>query len=73
MCGYWGSRPLATFAKDYGAELYQPLAVPVPVRMPSYSTSRQVLITLDFTVFANVFNQWASTPLGCSLRRMVRN
>lgn len=64
MCGYWGSRPLETFAQEYGAELCHQLAVPVPKRMPSYSTFRRILVTLDFTVFANVFNQWAQQTFG---------
>jgi hypothetical protein len=64
MCGYWGSRPLATFAQEYGGELCQQLGVPVPVRMPSYSTFRRILVTLNFTVFANVFNQWAQHTFG---------
>ncbi|NEQ45701.1 MAG: ISAs1 family transposase [Leptolyngbya sp. SIOISBB] len=64
MCGYWGSRPLETFAQEYGAELCRQLAVPVPKRMPSYSTFRRILVTLDFTVFANVFNQWAQQTFG---------
>lgn len=59
MCGYWGNRPLATFAKQYGAELCSQLDCPVPQRMPSYSTFRRILMTLDFQVLANVFNQWA--------------
>jgi hypothetical protein len=42
MCGYWGSRPLATFAQEYGGELCQQLGVPVPVRMPSYSSASQL-------------------------------
>jgi hypothetical protein len=64
MCGYWGSHPLATFAQEYGGELCQQLGVPVPVRMPSYSTFRRILVTLNFTVFANVFNQWAQHTFG---------
>lgn len=64
MCGYWGGRPLATFAQEYGVELCHHLAVPVPKQMPSYSTFRRILLTLDFTVFANVFNQWAQHSFG---------
>jgi hypothetical protein len=30
----------------------------------SYSTFRRILVTLNFTVFANVFNQWAQHTFG---------
>lgn len=59
MNGYWGYRPLEEFSGLYGAELCSQLGVEIPRRMPSYSTFRRIINTLDFQVFAEVFNQWA--------------
>ena len=60
LCGYWGYRPSAEFAERYGAEICQTLKIPVPKEMPSYSTFRRVMLGLDFTQFAALFNRWAA-------------
>lgn len=58
--GYWGYRPAAEFAERYGAQVCEVLSIPVPAKMPSYSTFRRVMIGLDFDQFALLFNRWAS-------------
>ena len=58
--GYWGYRPAAEFAERYGTEVCEILSIPVPAKMPSYSTFRRVMIGLDFHQFAALFNRWAS-------------
>lgn len=64
MCGYWGYRPAAEFAEGYGVEVCEHLNLPVPEKMPSYSTFRRVMLGLDFTQFAELFNQWATQYVG---------
>lgn len=60
LCGYWGYRPAAEFAERYGPEIRQTLALPALKEMPSYSTFRRVMLGLDFTQFAELFNRWAT-------------
>lgn len=59
-CGYWGYRPAAEFAKRYGEDVCDFLDIECPKSMPSYSTFRRVMLGLDFTQFAALFNRWAS-------------
>ena len=58
--GYWGYRPAAEFAQAYGEQVCEVLSIPIPAKMPSYSTFRRVMIGLDFNQFAALFNRWAS-------------
>ena len=60
-CGYWGYRPAAEFAERYGHEVCDFLGIAAPPKRPSYSTFRRVMLGLDFTAFAELFNRWASS------------
>ncbi|MEL6260962.1 MAG: ISAs1 family transposase [Cyanobacteria bacterium J06626_6] len=62
--GYWGYRPAAEFAQRYGETVCEYLGLPVPRQMPSYSTFRRVMLGLDFTAFAKLFNRWAIDYVG---------
>lgn len=62
--GYWGYRPAAEFAERYGKEVCEYLDIEVPKQMPSYSTFRRVMLGLDFTAFAALFNRWAIDYVG---------
>lgn len=59
MAGYWGNRPLATFAERYGQQIAHLLQVELSA-MPSYSTFRRAHLHLDFEAFSTAFSQWMS-------------
>ena len=59
MCGYWGYRPLEEFSRTYAQQVCEQLGISQPERLPSYSTFRRVIMSIDFNQFTEVFNQWA--------------
>lgn len=66
LCGYWGYRPLATFAQTHHGRWCQWLGLdPETTRIPSYSTFRQLFLTLDAQHWVTTFNAWAlsHTPI----------
>ena len=66
MCGYWGARPMETFAQQYGGELCRQLNRPGRSATPSDSTFRRVLEQCDFIVLTRIFRQWAAASLPLS-------
>jgi len=59
LAGYWGNRPLATFASHYGQQIATLLQVESS-KMPSYSTFRRAHLSLDFEAFSDAFSHWMS-------------
>lgn len=59
MSGYWGYRGLGRFVERHRRQLIKVLNIP-QARVPSYSTIRRVMITLDYQTVTRVFNDWAS-------------
>lgn len=60
LCGYWGYRPLAEFAREHHqawCDLLKLDASTTPV--PSYSTFRQVFLKVDAQGWVDAFNAWA--------------
>lgn len=57
LAGYWGNRPLATFASHYGEQIAALLEVEQS-KMPSYSTFRRAHLYLDFEAFSDAFSHW---------------
>lgn len=60
MTGYWGYRPLEDFTKEHRHSLIERLNLGSDVNLPSYSTFRRVLLTLDFQPLTHLFNTWAA-------------
>ena len=59
MSGCLGYRALEDFARRHHQALVDSLQLP-PIRFPSDSTFRRVMMGIDFTDLANVFNNWAN-------------
>ena len=59
MSGYWGYRGLGRFVERHRRQLIETLKIP-QARVPSYSTIRRVMMTLDYEAVTQVFNDWAS-------------
>lgn len=59
LAGYWGNRPLETFARRYGDEIAKLLQIDIEA-MPSYSTFRRAQLSLDFDAFSDAFRTWMS-------------
>lgn len=59
MSGYWGYRGLGRFVERHRRQLIETLRIP-QARVPSYSTIRRVMISLDYEEVTQVFNEWAS-------------
>lgn len=59
MSGYWGYRSLGTFVERHRRVLIQTFSIR-GATVPSYSTIRRVMMHLDYQVFGDVFNLWAS-------------
>ena len=59
MSGYWGYRGLGRFLERHRRQLITTLKIP-QARVPSYSTIRRVMMSLDYDALAQVFNEWAS-------------
>ena len=60
LCGYWGYRPLAEFAREHHqawCDLLKLDASTTPI--PSYSTFRQVFLKVDAQGWVDAFNAWA--------------
>ncbi len=60
LCGYWGYRPLAEFAREHHqtwCELLELDASTTPA--PSYSTFRQIFLKVDAQGWVDAFNAWA--------------
>ena len=60
MTGYWGYRPLEDFTKIHRQSLIELLNLEQTIKLPSYSTFRRVLKTVDFQPLTDLFNSWAS-------------
>jgi DDE_Tnp_1-associated len=58
MSGYWGYRELGRFVERHRRELIRRLQIPKS-RVPSYSTIRRVMLTLNYEELQIVFNQWS--------------
>ena len=58
MSGYWGYRQLGRFVERHRRELIKRLQIPKS-RVPSYSTIRRVMLTLNYEELQIVFNQWS--------------
>lgn len=59
MSGCLGYRALEDFARRHHEALVASLQLP-PTRFPSDSTFRRVMMGIDFTDLAQVFNNWAN-------------
>ena len=59
MSGYWGYRGLGRFVERHRRQLIETLEIP-QARVPSYSTIRRVMMSLDYEAVTQVFNDWAS-------------
>ena len=59
MSGYWGYRGLGRFVERHRRQLITTLKIP-QARVPSYSTIRRVMMSLDYEAVTQVFNEWAS-------------
>lgn len=59
MSGYWGYRGLGRFVERHRRQLIETLKIP-QARVPSYSTIRRVMMSLDYEKVTQVFNEWAS-------------
>ena len=59
MSGYWGYRGLGRFVERHRRQLIDTFKIP-GARVPSYSTIRRVMMSLDYEAVTQVFNQWAS-------------
>ena len=59
MSGYWGYRGLGRFVERHRRQLIETLKIP-QARVPSYSTIRRVMMSLDYEAVAQTFNDWAS-------------
>ena len=59
MTGYWGYRPLEDFTRVHRQTLIEMLELTPDIKLPSYSTFRRVLQTLDFQPLTDLFNTWA--------------
>ena len=59
MSGCLGYRALEDFARRHHESLVVSLQLP-PTRFPSDSTFRRVMMGIDFTDLAKVFNNWAN-------------
>jgi predicted transposase YbfD/YdcC len=62
LCGYWGYRPLASFAREHHATWCELLELDVATtEVPSYSTFRQIFLQVDAQGWVDAFNLWAIT------------
>lgn len=61
--GYWGYKPLVDFTKNHRATLIKLFNLPPDIRFPSDSTFRNIIHSLDFEVFAVLFNIWSQQTL----------
>ncbi len=59
MSGCWGYRGLGRFVERHRRQLIETFKIP-QARVPSYSTIRRVMMTLDYEALTQVFNNWAS-------------
>jgi len=57
MSGYVGYRAIGDFTKRYKKELVDYLKVEKD-RLPAFATTRRVLMSIDYEMFADVFEQW---------------
>lgn len=63
LSGCQGYRALGDFVSRHREALIERLDVPKS-RLPSYSTLRRVMMVVDFTQLASVFNRWAQSSMG---------
>ncbi len=59
ISGYWGYRALGRFVERHRRELIEIFHIS-RAEVPSYSTMRRVMISLDYEELTKVFNNWAS-------------
>jgi DDE_Tnp_1-associated len=59
MSGYIGYRALGDFVSRHHSALIETLKIRKK-RLPSYSTIRRVMMSIDFGEFVDLFNQWAA-------------
>lgn len=60
LCGYWGYRPLAQFAREHHQTWCELLTLDASATpAPSYSTFRQVFLKVDAQGWVDAFNAWA--------------
>ena len=57
LAGYHGYRPLQTFVEEHHQPLCQLLGLE-SLRIPSYSTFRRVMVSIDFVCLSERFEQW---------------
>ncbi len=63
MTGYWGYRPREDFTVVHRQSLIDRLNLDRTIKLPSYSTFRRVLKTVDFQPLTDLFNGWASATV----------
>lgn len=71
LCGYIGYRPLADFAALHQAQLEELLELPTAKSTPSYSTFRRILLAVEPSSLAAVFNVWALGTMPLLLNRLL--
>ena len=59
ISGYWGYRGIGRFVERHRRKLIEIFHIS-RAEVPSYSTIRRVMISLDYEELAKVFNHWAS-------------
>lgn len=58
LCGYFGGRPIATFAKSYSSTFTDVLGLRHPI--PSHVTISSIINNIDQTELISAFKKWAS-------------
>lgn len=71
LCGYIGYRPLADFASQHQELLEDLFELPPAKSTPSYSTFRRILLAVEPSYLAAVFNIWALGTMPVLLNRLL--
>jgi predicted transposase YbfD/YdcC len=61
--GYWGYKPLVEFTENHRKTLIKLFKLPPDIRLPSDSTFRNIIQSLDFEILAVLFNVWSQQEL----------
>jgi len=68
--GYWGYKPLAEFTKNHRLSLIKLLDLSPDIQFPSASTFRNIIISIDFQILAELFNVWAEKRLPINFQEL---
>jgi hypothetical protein len=70
MSGCTGYRSLEDFVKRHQKDLLEVMGLPHS-RLPSYSTLRKAMIRINFKLFTQAFNDWASETFSVSAQEQI--